>query len=664
MQALQSYAENGELSKIQDSIDYIRDNFQNDELSSETINSIFDAYTKAQLDLLDQLPDTPGEKDTSVILDDAWQITSDVDDLLQEYGARKNSHLNAQHFEKIIQAWDRIMLAYEKMNVQKKGFPQRATYHIEVMERLALNNNMIHLSPTIDTYNTVLHMWSRSQEHSLTSMTESIMRRISGSYLSQGSTQTNISENFRVEPNAETYRIMIRSWSRVVNDVALSKRKIGNAAFNATGYLMKMQSMMEKEDSDFEPTLEDYKVVLGAWSKGRYAKYAGKRALSLLKKMEGYATSENEFTNVKPDVACYESVLLAMSESKAEYLKGLGYQAEDILTRMEVNALVPTTNCFMYAIKIWSNSACRNELTQKEIFDDAQKTHQLLDRMSQMHDRSGLVVVKPTTVDYNNVMRAWSRCSSRDAVRTVKHLLSKLEKQYAEGDSGMMPNHESYLYVIQALGNSPDVQYQTEGVLDVLSQMKEQYNNGNDACKPNIICYNAVIAACGTRSLKSASEQEKREVLKCVIEIVQQLRKNKEIEPTSKTYNLTLEAFDRLLDRKSPEFKKIVDSVFFMCCNEGLVDDNVIKTFHRVAPHEVYRRSVLSKASPDFEIDETSQTLFLPEEWTRNINGIRQRIPLAVDGRFVHARSPSVSEHKMRRLRKKQNKSLLQGGRL
>ena len=63
--------------------------------------------------------------------------------------------------------------------------------------------------------------------------------------------------------------------------------------------------------------------------------------------------------------------------------------------------------------------------------------------------------------------------------------------------------------------------------------------------------------------------------------------------------------------------------------------------------------------------DNASKTLFLPELWTRNIDGgIRQRIPLAVDGRFVHERSPVVSEYKMRRLRRKPNQALLLGGRM
>ena len=63
----------------------------------------------------------------------------------------------------------------------------------------------------------------------------------------------------------------------------------------------------------------------------------------------------------------------AMSVSKAHFIEGLGYQAEHMLTRMEVNALMPDSACFSYAIQTWCNSACRNELTQKEIYEEAGK---------------------------------------------------------------------------------------------------------------------------------------------------------------------------------------------------------------------------------------------------------------------------------------------------
>ena len=40
----------------------------------------------------------------------------------------------------------------------------------------------------------------------------------------------NANLNAGVIPNAETYRIVMRAWRRVANDVALSKQKIGNAS--------------------------------------------------------------------------------------------------------------------------------------------------------------------------------------------------------------------------------------------------------------------------------------------------------------------------------------------------------------------------------------------------------------------------------------------------
>jgi len=282
------------LQKIDASIDFINDNFQNEELSATTIASIFDAYTKAQQDLLSQLDHTETERsatnsnlnanpdsniDSNVdiesknklaILNNAFEITNDVDDLLQEYGAHKNNHLQAKHYDIVIQAWDELMAAYDEANVSKKGFPQRATYHLELMERMALNHNK-GVAPTIETYNRVLDMWSRSQEHLLSSRAESIMKHIGWSNLSQNYSHANdgtaIAEALGVEPNADTYRIMMRAWCKTSSNVALSKPKIGNAAFNATGYLMKMQSMMEKGDGAFEPTLEDYTVVFRAWAR-------------------------------------------------------------------------------------------------------------------------------------------------------------------------------------------------------------------------------------------------------------------------------------------------------------------------------------------------------------------------------------------------------------
>ena len=208
----------------------------------------------------------------------AWRITNDADDFLQVFGGHRGSYLSPKHSGMIIEAWDRLLSAFDKVNAdsdisniinfKKKGIPQRATYHLEFMERMALNG-INHSSPTVETYNSVLNIWERSQEHMRSLRAETIMQRIiskrENSHISDGSLSSADAQHILyVEPNAETYRIMIRTWCR---NPALAKRKIGNAAFNATGYLMNMLSLMEKGHKEAEPTLDDYKMVFSIWAK-------------------------------------------------------------------------------------------------------------------------------------------------------------------------------------------------------------------------------------------------------------------------------------------------------------------------------------------------------------------------------------------------------------
>ena len=204
---LQSYIENEELSKIKETVGYMYKNEQFQKkngngtedpyfnFNAEIMGEILDVFVKAQGGLLDQLVvnsyfkeeghtrfndcdtkdadekrdieiDRDTDTDASKILNEAWEITSDADDLLRDFGMRNNAntnanantnisannknHLNAKHFQTIIQAWGNLMNACTSndnvnvnanINVKLKGIPQRATYQLEVMERLALKQS-------------------------------------------------------------------------------------------------------------------------------------------------------------------------------------------------------------------------------------------------------------------------------------------------------------------------------------------------------------------------------------------------------------------------------------------------------------------------------------------------------------------------------------------
>ncbi len=333
MKSLRSHAENGNLTKIQDTIDQINNLYPewtnaSTALDSKTLSSIFDAYSNAQQTVLDGILekgddndenstdlDEEGEdkkffngsvKDIIDSLNHASQITNDVDDLLQEYtalyldyerngnGRNPPCQLQTEHFETVISSWHRLLHAFNELTpiIQKgqpdstkpnvngamlslmragRGLPQRTTHHLEMMERLALlRDGHRAVSPRIETYNMVLDMWSKSREHLLSNRAQTIMRKISSIHHnpSQERAATIFSESLGVEPNAETYKIMIRAWCRVSSDGdTTSKKNLGQAAFHAQDYLIRMQMILQKGDESYEPDLDDYLHVFRAWSK-------------------------------------------------------------------------------------------------------------------------------------------------------------------------------------------------------------------------------------------------------------------------------------------------------------------------------------------------------------------------------------------------------------
>ena len=389
-------------------------------------------------------------------------------------------------------------------------------------------------------------------------------------------------------------------------------------------------------------------------------RHAAKRAWNLLKKME--ALNLNRYTDVKPNTECYKYVLQAISNANIKHLPSGGEIVNQILSTMETDGLVPNSDCFSYAIKTWCNKALYNESTPQQRFKDAIQARTVLRKMDQMYYRSGSIEVRPTTYDYSNVIETFSKCSSYSgAVEAAESLLNIMEQKYQDGDVFLMPTSENYVSIIAAWKNSPDVEMRVDGAKRVFELMKKQYQNGNHACKPTVEAYNAIITVCRSVEFADAGDENKRKALECVVDTINEMQATKEIKMNAMTYNLTLNAFCNLLEKGSREQVKAIESVFSKCCAEGLVDKRVLHKMQRYAPHDIYRRSVLKHASKE---SNRARGLYLPQEWSRKINGDRPVIPFSMDGNYRSERKHEMSERKMRRLRKRKNQRLLQGGRM
>lgn len=110
---------------------------------------------------------------------------------------------------------------------QLRGIPQRAQFLWQQLPK------------STDSSNAMLRTWVYSHEHW------------------RGTRSQSIFDEMITTPNAETYRLMIRNW-------AWSGERRG--AFAATGFLRKMLRLLEQGNTDMEPSLEEYRIVLKSWT--------------------------------------------------------------------------------------------------------------------------------------------------------------------------------------------------------------------------------------------------------------------------------------------------------------------------------------------------------------------------------------------------------------
>lgn len=149
-----------------------------------------------------------------------------------------------------------------KIKRRLRGVPQRAQFLLDRMELSHVKDYVDYngsfasgaprtiVWPSVESYNRVVEAWAFSDEHLRGPMAEGVFQRL------KSSCNTKTVPFLRL--NGDSYRQIIWAWS-------LSRDR--RAAFTATGHLMKMLRKLEKGDEDMEPRLEDYRVLLDAWTR-------------------------------------------------------------------------------------------------------------------------------------------------------------------------------------------------------------------------------------------------------------------------------------------------------------------------------------------------------------------------------------------------------------
>jgi len=335
-------ATSGDVEEAQDLLDnyILKSNLDiNVKLSMEAFTSLFDAWLNSSPHSL-ALPISDTKNDTLLASDMedvdfyamicAMERAENVLNSMEHFSSiMQNHHYNhnlsndtngitirtatiaptSYHYQNIIRAYHAVMKVFsshdnlhtDKHKYLLRGIPQRATTYLERMEQSSkldtstgttITTTMGQMPPP-KIYNLVLETWELSRdEHNAAPIADSIFRRmIEG--IEEGRNSHLDSEHSLHDDVFSARKILIRTWSGIGKRG--DGRRVGGAAFRATGHLFAYMedfgkrfsdeielhgSIMQDQDAEenlsisegvknYQLTLEDYLMVLEAWVQGK-----------------------------------------------------------------------------------------------------------------------------------------------------------------------------------------------------------------------------------------------------------------------------------------------------------------------------------------------------------------------------------------------------------
>ncbi len=590
---------------------------------------------KAQ-DLLIQMEDLSGVSDRF----SSMRLSGSIVTGLRRTSLQPTSH----HYDTVISAFAIATTAANDvhysshLNKQAPHIASRWLTRMETLSSLTRLDALASVAPTVDSYFYVMGAYAAGD-------TATASKESKAPLLVQ-SVFDKLKQNPKVNPTVREYRLLLRTWCGSFFNK--------DAAYKAMGIWMNMQLLFRGGIAEMEPTLEDGKMVLEAWTRSKN-NHSSRRALTVLSTMENAHAKKK--TKVQPDLSCYRNVLITMSRSRVpETLDDM--IIPKLFKRMEDNHIFPDKTCFDAAIATLKNCARRSK-TDSEKY--AKATEMMLQRMEKDFDRSSVSVVKPSSITYTNVIQA---LIVRKKPEAAEKLLRKMISSYEGGDESMRPNRDSYVGTIHAYGSS---KFETKYLKanEILQLMIQDYSRGNETACPDVYSFHSVIRACTSVADTAASAEKCKEALMMAISTLQQMKKSDSNHPNARSYTLLLQCASRLLP-SGPEREKVLRSIFRSCCKDGLVDRKVLGEFQTAVSADTHHKEVVRNAQSYNGIRS------LPEAWTRSLgyrvltheteHGGKRTPIISVSGEVIA--STAYNDYRMRKRLSKKNQKFLQGGRI
>ena len=176
-----------------------------------------------------------------------------------------------------------------------------------------------------------------------------------------------------------------------------------------------------------------------------------------------------------------------------------------------------------------------------------------------------------------------------------------------QGYTDVQPDVITYNALMNALAvsNIPD---KAPRAYRMLLELENKAEDGKAELAPNTQPFGSVLKAC-SRAALNGTRKEKEEALRIALMTFEKLRKTPNVPIDAHKYAPLFTVIN--CTTKGDTNTKLTSEVLRLCCEDGVLDDKLLKHFRRFAPKHVFSKLVGTNAS-----DVTVRDL--PPEWSRN----------------------------------------------
>ena len=351
-------------------------------------------------------------------------------------------------------------------------------------------------------FTTVINGWARSNYGDAAEKAQDLLSTMSSLY-AKGDVQC--------KPNAFTFSGVIRAVVRSVKRGA-AKSAAEGAALRAEALLRLMDRLYAEEgDADVMPDSILFTTVMNAWANVGDGDSA-ERAEALLRRME-HLHSRGE-ARIKPDAVAYSSAIKAWTRAASSGYRGGGSRpdaperAEALLREMERRYgetgdpdVRPDTIAYTSIIRAWTKGrgGGRGGRSGDAGRMGAERAEQLLLNLEAQYEATGVEDVKPDAVAYGTVINAWAESGARGSAERAASLLRRMSNLHkSTGDNDIKPDAVAYTAVIKAMvaaGRRGEAGSE-DNAERVLRRMERLYEEtGDEDIRPDVVTYGTVIDA-------------------------------------------------------------------------------------------------------------------------------------------------------------------------